>query len=118
LLSPETQIWGWIVPDYRIYRSDGKGGMKEQSVEELAKFLGVFDYDANLMMKGMNIVKAICVTAGMLEEPPLVWNKNMPEALVRFVTEHVYEQLKSNPAWEVGDFDWSLIHEGNELKYK
>jgi len=106
------------VPDYRIYTSDGKGGMKEIPVEELAHFLGFSEFDANLTMKGINIVKAICVTAGRLESPPLVWNVNMPGSLLKFVTEHVYEQLTGNPAWEIEDFDWSLIYEGNELKYK
>lgn len=111
--------WGrFNVPDYRAYTSDGKGGLKELSMEGLAKFLGISDFDANLMIKGWNITKAICTTAGMRETPPLVWNQNMPEPLVEFVTEHVFNQLQANPAWEVGDFDWSLLYDGDNLKYK
>lgn len=106
------------MPDYRAYGPDGKGGMKEVSVEEFAKFFGLSEYDVNLMIKGMNIVKAICVTAGLREEPNLIWNQNMPASLVEFVTNHIYDQLKQNPAWEIGDFNWSLLYEGNTLKFK
>lgn len=106
------------MPDYRAYGPDGKGSIREVPVEEFAKFLGVSEFDANLMIKGMNVTKAICTTAGMLEDPPLVWNKNMPASLVEFVTEQVSEQLKRNPAWSVGDFDFSLLYDGDTLKYK
>lgn len=106
------------MPDYRAYTADGKGGLKEIPVEDFAKFLGISDFDANMMLKGANITKAICTTAGMRENPPLKWNVNMPAALVEFVTAHVFDKLKANPAWEVGDFDWSLLYDGNNLKYK
>lgn len=106
------------MPDYRAYTSDGRGGLKEVPVEEFAKLLGISDFDANLMIKGFNITKAICKTAGMREDPPLEWNVNMPGPLVEFVTGYVFNQLKANPAWEVGDFDWSLLYDGDNLKYK
>lgn len=106
------------MPDYRIYGPDGKGGVREVPVEEAAGFLGVSEFDANVLIKGMNIVKTICMIAGDLEEPKLIWNQNMPASLVDFVTAHVTEQLLSNPAWSVQDFDWGLIYEDeNTLKY-
>lgn len=74
----------------------------------------------NLMLCGMNIVKTICLIAGQLESPPLIWNENMPKSLVEFVTEHVVTKLKGNPAWTIKDFDFSLLYEndGTTLKYR
>jgi hypothetical protein len=106
------------MPDYRIYGPDENGKLKEQPVEKLASFMGVSEFDANLLIKGMNITKAICVAVGLTEEPPLIWNQNMPASLVEFLTGHVADQLKNNPAWELTDFDWSLLYDGNTLKYR
>jgi len=107
------------MPDYRIYGPDGKGGIVEQPPEELAGFLGVSQFDANLLLRGMNLVKTICAAVGRLESPPLVWNQNMPEPLVKFVTDHVAEKLQANPGWQLKDFDWALLYEedGITLKY-
>lgn len=104
--------------DYRAYKLDKNGKTVEVPPEELAKFLGVSEYDANLILKGMNIGKSICVIAGQLENPPLVWNKNMPKRFVEFVANLVASQLKNNPAWSIRDFDWNLIYDKDDnLKY-
>ena len=89
------------MPDYRIYGSNGKGGIEEKSPEDLAEFLGVSEFDSHLLISGMNFVKTICVIAGQLENPPLIWNENMPNSLVDFVSGHVIDKLKANPAWQI-----------------
>lgn len=106
--------------DYRFYEPDGKGGMAEKSTAEMAKVMGISEYDANLIIRGMNLVKTICVVTGSLERPPLVWNVNMPPSLVHFVTECVFEKLQANPAWQLDGFDWSLLYEEDKttLKYR
>jgi hypothetical protein len=108
------------MPDYRTYKLNDKGEKVEIPPEEFAKFLGISEYDANLLLHGMNITKSICVIAGQLENPPLIWNQNMPGSLVRFVSEHVIEKLKSNPSYSRRDFDWKLLYEedGETLKYR
>ena len=108
------------MPDYRVYGSDGQGGLMEVSPEELAKLMGISKFDASLLLRGMNITKTICVIAGQLEEPPLIWNENMPASLVEFVTSYVADKLQSNPSWEVKDFEWDLVYEedGQTLKYR
>lgn len=105
--------------DYRAYRVNEKGEMEEAPPEDFAKFLGVSDFDASLMLRGMNIVKTICFVAGQLESPPLIWNQNMPASLVEFVSDHVITKLRANPAWPLRDFDWKLLYEddGQTLKY-
>lgn len=80
--------------------------------------MGVSEFDADLLLKGMNITKTICATAGALESPPLIWNKNMPKSLVEFVADYVCAQLNANPAWSVTDFEWGLLYDGDDLKYK
>lgn len=108
------------MPDYRVYGSDGKGNIKELPPEEFAKAFGISEFDANLLIKGMNITKTICVVSGQKENPPLVWNENMPSSLTEFVTDHVATKLKSNPGWSIKDFDWGLLYEddGKTLRYK
>ena len=107
------------MPDYRVYGPNEKGKIVEQQPEDLGKFLGISPFDAHLMMRGMNLTKTICVIAGQMESPCLIWNQNMPGSLVEFVTDHVAEQLKANPAWQLKDFDWALLYErdGTTLKY-
>jgi len=108
------------MPDYRTYSMNEKGEPVEQPPEKLAEFLGISAYDANLLLRGMNIVKTICNIVGMLESPSLVWNKNMPASLAKFVSAHVFDKLKSNPAWSFKDFDFSLLYDddGETLKYR
>ncbi|MBA7695287.1 hypothetical protein ES703_103910 [subsurface metagenome] len=106
------------MPDYRAYKMNDHGEMVEVPPEGLGEFMGISEFDANLMLRGMNIVKTICVIAGEMESPALIWNENMPASLVEFVTEHVAGQLKANPAWSIKDFDWALLYDGDELKYR
>ncbi len=107
------------MPDYRVYGPDEKGEIVEKPPEELAEFLGISKFNAHLLIRAMNLTKLICIIAGQLESPPLIWNQNMPRSLTEFVTNHVTDKLKANPAWQLGDFDWSLIYEedGTTLKY-
>jgi len=106
------------MPDYRTYSMNEKGELVEQPPEKLAEFLGVSEYDANLLIRGMNLTKTICTIAGQMETPPLIWNKNMPKSLVDVVSNHVIDKLKGNPAWSIKEFDWSLIYDDNDnLKY-
>lgn len=106
------------MPDYRAYKMNDKGEMVEVGPEEFAGFLGMSEYDTNLMLRGINLVKTICIMAGALENPPLIWNENMPNSLVEFVSDHVLAKLQSNPAWSIKDFDWGLLCDGDELKYR
>lgn len=108
------------MPDYRVYGADKNGKIVEQSTEELAKFLGVTEFDAQLLVTSMNMVKTICMIAGGMESPQLIWNQNIPDSLIEFVTDHVAGKLKANPAWQTKDFDWSLLYEedGQTLKFK
>lgn len=108
------------MPDYRIYGLDEKGEVVEKQPEELAELMGISQFDAHLLIRGMNLTKSICMIAGQLESPPLIWNQNMPKSLSEFVSSHVIDKLKANPAWQLGDFDWSLLYEedGTTLKYR
>ena len=104
--------------DYRAYGPNEKGEIVERSPEKLGGFLDISTFDANLMLRGMSLVKKICFIVGRLESPPLIWNQNMPVSLVEFVTDHVVEKLKTNPGWQVKDFDWGLLYEDEKiLKY-
>lgn len=108
------------MPDYHAYEINGEGKKKDVGPEGLAKFLGIAPYDADLMLRGMDLVKLICCIAGRLESPHLIWNDNMPDALVEFVGDHVIKKLQSNPSWSHKDFDWSLLYEDDKqtLKYR
>jgi len=106
------------MPDYRVYGPNEKGEIVEQPPEKLAEFMGISQFDAHLLLRGMNLTKTICTIAGQLESPPLIWNENMPAALAEFVTEHIAEKLKANPAWHLKDFDWALLYEEDGITPK
>ena len=104
--------------DYRTYRLNKQGEMVDVPVEEFAKFLGLSNYDAIVLFRGMNITKTICGIVGQMESPPLIWNQNMPSSLVDFVSSQVWEKLKSNPGFSAKDFDIGLLYDGDNLKYR
>ncbi len=106
------------MPDYRAYKLNEEGEQVEVPLEEFAKFLGVSEYDANILIRGLNITKTICKLAGAMEDPPLIWNKNMPSSLVNFVSAQVFEKLKSNPGFSLKDFNLDLLYDGEQLKYR
>lgn len=107
------------MPDYRSYKMNEKGELVEQPPEELAQFLGILNFDASLMLRGMSLVKSICEIIGRIEKPPLIWNKNMPEPLIDFVLRHVNKKLEANPAWRIEDFDPIVLYEDDgTLKYR
>ena len=67
---------------YRVYemKPDGLGLVPTQ---EAAEELGISGEQLQLLLRGLTIVKEICLKIGENNEPPLVWDKKMPDALIR-----------------------------------
>ena len=102
---------------YRVYRV-GPDGVRLVPTQEAADDMGISGETLQLLLRGMTVVKEICLKIGQNSEPPFTWDRKMPDALIRFVTEKVTEGLKANPDYAASDFDYGLVyHEPNVRKF-
>jgi len=103
-----------FMPRHRI--SDINGRVLTSS--EIGQVLGMTPASARSMLRAMDLAKYICMKVGEMEEPPLLWDVNMPKPLVDFVIDRVAGAIKADPSWSWELFPFEDLYEadGNTLK--
>jgi len=68
------------------------------------------DFDVH---RCMNVAREICIEIGKKENPPYVWNVNMPGSLMMFVVDKVVKGLRENPDYDASCFDFDAVYKRN-----
>ena len=98
--------------DYRFSVPDGKGGMREAAVEEIAAMSGIPADALTKTIMGMNIAKSVSVIVGKMVVPPWVWNKNFPMPIVEWMADILGAELTKRGDYAASQF---IVDHGTEL---